>query len=108
MYTNGYIFRYAAIMVIIAAALLSTAAMLLKPFQERNVAIEKMAVEGDLRRRTLRYQNSIMTVVYDATLSSSINSKLSGNRNGLYKCLILESPGSSLGVTISLGSEVGS
>ena len=42
MYTNGYIFRYAAIMVIIAAALLSTAAMLLKPFQERNVAIEKM------------------------------------------------------------------
>ncbi len=42
MYTNGYIFRYAAIMVIIAAALLSTAAMLLKPFQARNVAIEKM------------------------------------------------------------------
>jgi len=42
MYTNGYIFRYAAIMVIIAAAVLSTAAMLLKPFQEKNVAIEKM------------------------------------------------------------------
>ena len=42
MYTNGYIFRYAAIMVIIAAALLSTAAMLLKPFQERNIAIDKM------------------------------------------------------------------
>lgn len=42
MYTNGYIFRYAAIMVIVAAALLSTAAMLLKPFQERNVAIDKM------------------------------------------------------------------
>lgn len=42
MYTNGYIFRYSAIMVIIAAALLSTAAMLLKPFQERNMAIDKM------------------------------------------------------------------
>lgn len=42
MYTNGYIFRYAAIMVIIAAALLSTAAVLLKPFQDRNMAIEKM------------------------------------------------------------------
>lgn len=42
MYSNGYIFRYAAIMVIIAAALLSTAAMFLKPFQERNQAIEKM------------------------------------------------------------------
>jgi len=42
MYTNGYIFRYASIMVIIAAALLSLAAMLLKPFQERNRAINKM------------------------------------------------------------------
>ena len=42
MYTNGYIFRYAAIMVIIAAALLSSAAMLLKPFQDKNMAIDKM------------------------------------------------------------------
>jgi len=42
MYSNGYIFRYAGIMVIVAAALLSTAAMFLKPFQERNVAIDKM------------------------------------------------------------------
>lgn len=42
MYTNGYIFRYAAILVIVAAALLSLAAILLKPFQERNLAIEKM------------------------------------------------------------------
>jgi len=42
MYTNGYIFRYAGILVIVAAALLSLAAMLLKPFQERNIAIDKM------------------------------------------------------------------
>ncbi len=42
MYTNGYIFRYAAILVIITASLLSLAAMLLKPFQERNRAIDKM------------------------------------------------------------------
>ncbi len=42
MYSNAYIFRYSAIMVIVAAALLSTAAMLLKPFQERNIAIDKM------------------------------------------------------------------
>ena len=40
--SNGYILRYASIMVIIAAALLSSAAMLLKPFQEKNMAIEKM------------------------------------------------------------------
>jgi len=42
MYTNRYIFTYAAILVIVAAALLSLAAMLLKPFQERNRAIDKM------------------------------------------------------------------
>lgn len=42
MYSNAYIFRYAGIMVIIAAALLSSAAMLLQPFQEKNMAIEKM------------------------------------------------------------------
>ncbi len=42
MYSNGYIFRYAAILVIIAAAVLSSANMLLKPFQERNMAVEKM------------------------------------------------------------------
>ncbi len=42
MYTNRYIFTYAAVLVIVAAALLSLAAMLLKPFQERNLTIEKM------------------------------------------------------------------
>lgn len=42
MYTNSYVFRYAAIMVILVAAVLSAVAMLLKPAQERNVAIEKM------------------------------------------------------------------
>ncbi len=42
MYSNRYIFTYAAVLVIVAAALLSLAAMLLKPFQERNRAIDKM------------------------------------------------------------------
>jgi len=42
MYSNFYIFKYSAIMVIIVAALLSTAAMLLKPAQDRNLEIEKM------------------------------------------------------------------
>lgn len=64
MYTNGYIFRYAAIMVIIAAAVLSTAAMLLKPFQEKNVAIEKMGgiltsanIEGIETENTIKMFN---------------------------------------------------
>ncbi len=60
MYSNGYIFRYAAIMVIIAAALLSSAAMLLKPYQEKNMAIEKMGgilesakIEGVQKEETI-------------------------------------------------------
>jgi len=42
MYSNAYVFRYAAIMVILVAAALASVAMLLKPAQDRNVAIEKM------------------------------------------------------------------
>lgn len=42
MYSNGYIFRYASIMVVLVAALLSAAAILLQPAQERNVKIEKI------------------------------------------------------------------
>jgi len=68
MYSNGYIFRYAAIMVIIAAALLSTAAMLLKPFQERNMAIEKMGgilssakIEGVEKEETINKFNEFVT-----------------------------------------------
>jgi len=45
MYSNIYIFKYASIMVIVAAAVLSAAATFLKPFQEKNMAIEKM---GDI------------------------------------------------------------
>ncbi|MGB4205365.1 MAG: NADH:ubiquinone reductase (Na(+)-transporting) subunit C [Bacteroidales bacterium] len=42
MFSNGYIFRYASIMVILVAAMLSAAALLLKPAQDRNVKIEKI------------------------------------------------------------------
>ena len=38
---NGYIFRYAAILVIIVAALLSLAAVVLAPYQQRNKDNEK-------------------------------------------------------------------
>jgi Na+-transporting NADH:ubiquinone oxidoreductase subunit C len=42
MYSNAYIFRYAAIMVVVVAAVLSSAATFLKPMQQRNQAIDKM------------------------------------------------------------------
>jgi Na+-transporting NADH:ubiquinone oxidoreductase subunit C len=42
MYSNSYVFRYAAIMVILVAAALASVAMLLKPAQDKNVAIARM------------------------------------------------------------------
>lgn len=42
MFSNRYIFIYSSVMVIIVAAILSSAAMILKPYQERNIAIAKI------------------------------------------------------------------
>ncbi len=42
MFSNRYIFIYASVMVIIVALLLSLAATLLQPFQQRNLEVEKM------------------------------------------------------------------
>lgn len=42
MFTNRYIFIYASVMVIIVAAVLSSASSFLKPFQEQNVRTEKI------------------------------------------------------------------
>ena len=41
-FSNAYIFRFAIIMVVIVAVILTTTATLLKPFQSKNVKIEKM------------------------------------------------------------------
>jgi len=88
MYSNGYIFRYAAIMVIVAAALLSTAAMLLKPFQERNMAIEKMGgilssakIEGVEKEETIIKFNEYVTesIVVDQE-GNVVESLIDGNK----------------------------
>ena len=42
MFTNRYIFIYASMMVIIVAAILSSAASFLKPFQQQNIRTEKI------------------------------------------------------------------
>lgn len=42
MFSNRYIFIYSSVMVIVVAAILSTAAMVLQPLQERNIAIAKI------------------------------------------------------------------
>ena len=40
---NSYTFGFAAVMVVVVAALLSVAAISLKPFQSRNILLEKKA-----------------------------------------------------------------
>ncbi len=40
--SNRYVFMYASVMVVVVALVLSTAATLLRPLQERNMRIEKM------------------------------------------------------------------
>jgi Na+-transporting NADH:ubiquinone oxidoreductase subunit C len=40
--TNRYVFMYASVMVVVVALVLSTAATLLRPLQERNMRIERM------------------------------------------------------------------
>ncbi len=42
MFSNKYIFIYASVMVMIVALLLSLAATILQPFQQRNLEVEKM------------------------------------------------------------------
>jgi Na+-transporting NADH:ubiquinone oxidoreductase subunit C len=67
MFTNRYIYTYAAIMVIVVAAILSSAAMLLKPMQLANVRAEKIqgilaSVEVETTRNTAEnvYQDYIV------------------------------------------------
>ena len=41
-FSNTYIFVFSTIMVVVVAALLSTAAMVLQPLQEKNIEIQKI------------------------------------------------------------------
>ena len=42
MFSNKYIFVYSTILVVVAASILSIAAVVLKPFQQKNQEVEKM------------------------------------------------------------------
>jgi len=74
-FSNTYIFVFSTIMVVIVAALLSTAAMVLQPLQEKNIEIQK-------KRNILssiRIENNAKTAeeLYDKYISNSfvINAK---------------------------------
>lgn len=54
--SNGYIFGFASVMVILVAAILASAALLLKPLQDNNIAVDKMV--GILKAANLEDANS--------------------------------------------------
>ncbi len=79
---NTYTFLYAAIMVVVVAALLSFAAMSLKPMQDKNVEVEKKksilsSVSLGLDADEKENKNSYIEKLYDKYITDSyiVNSK---------------------------------
>src|SRR6056297_3526364 len=80
--SNTYTFLYAAIMVVVVAALLSFAAMSLKPMQDKNVEVEKKksilsSVSLGLDADEQENKNSYIESLYDKYIVDSyvVNSK---------------------------------
>lgn len=83
MYSNSYVFRYAAVMVVLVAALLSMAALLLKPAQERNVAVAKM--QGILSAANIDATAKDAEVLYASFITEEIVIDKNGDVIGLYR-----------------------
>ncbi len=73
--SNAYTFIYAAVMVVVVAAILSFAAFNLKPAQQKNIRIEKM--QNILSSINIETEPNVAEEVYNNTVKESyvINSK---------------------------------
>lgn len=83
MYSNSYIFRYAAILVILVAAMLSLAALLLKPAQDRNIAVAKM--QGILAATHVESDATNAEMLYSKHIVEEIVINKDGDVIGVYK-----------------------
>ena len=83
MFTNKYIFTYASIMVILVAAILSTASMLLKPFQEANIKAEK--IQGILAAANVETSRDQAEEVYGNKIVEELAVDSEGNVVYRYK-----------------------
>lgn len=77
MFSNKYIFTYASIMVILVAAILSTASMVLKPFQEANIKAEK--IQGILAAANINTERDNAATVYDEKIVKELAVDSEGN-----------------------------
>lgn len=83
MFTNKYIFTYASVMVILVAAILSTASMVLKPFQEANVKAEK--IQGILASATIKTDRAAAEETYQKYIIEELAVDSKGNVVSLFK-----------------------
>ena len=82
MFSNSYIFRFATIMVVIVAAVLSAIALLLQPMQERNIRIEKM--QDILLASNIKATSANAIELYDKHLVQELSVSLNGEIHSIY------------------------
>lgn len=82
MFSNSYIFRFATIMVVAVAAVLSSIALLLQPMQERNIRIEKM--QDILLASNIQATSANAIELYNQHLVQELTVTLSGEIHSIY------------------------
>jgi len=83
MFSNKYIFLYSSAMVIIVAAILSSAAQLLRPYQEKNVRTEK--ITEILKSVKIEADNSNAEAMYDKYIIEEITVDTAGDVMSIYR-----------------------
>ena len=83
MFSNKYIFLYSSAMVVVVAAILSSAAQFLKPFQERNERTEK--ITEILKSVKIETEKSEAEAKYDEYIVEEITINREGEIVSLYR-----------------------
>lgn len=82
MFSNAYIFRFSTIMVVLVAAMLASAALFLKPYQERNLQVEKM--KDILSAANIKSTAEDAVAIYKERIKEEILVDFEGNINSIY------------------------
>ena len=82
MFSNSYIFKYSAVMVILVAALLSAAAILLQPAQDKNIKVEK--IQDMLMSANIESTTSNAEDLYNKHIIKEVVINEAGEEVGVY------------------------
>ncbi|MGE5384055.1 MAG: NADH:ubiquinone reductase (Na(+)-transporting) subunit C [Omnitrophica WOR_2 bacterium] len=82
MFSNSYIFKYSAVMVILVAAVLAGAAILLQPAQDRNIKVEK--IQDMLQSAKITSTPDDAEALYDKHIIKEIVINESGEELAVY------------------------